>query len=157
MSKTRSLVIAVGLALGLGSLTACGGSKAAPAETAKPATASSPEELKALCVKMFTRSRECTSDFIPALVDARARHDVPPGIAEQVKTNRDAVIAEAMKEWENDSKDEAIQPMCEKIGADPAMAESADEVNGCMAKTSCPEFVACTMPLHEKHMADAHH
>jgi hypothetical protein len=149
MSKTRSLV----LALVLASLAGCGGSKAAPAETAKPAATSSPEEMKALCVKTFTRSRECTSDFIPALVDARARHDMPPGIAEQVKTNRDAVIAEAMKEWENDSKDEAIEGMCEKISGGPEMAEGADEANACMAKTSCPEYVACTMPLHEKHFA----
>jgi hypothetical protein len=154
MFATRSLV----LCFVLGSLAACGGSKAAPAETATPAAStSSAGDMKALCVKMFTRSRECTSDFIPALVDARARHDVPPGIAEQVKTNRDAVIAEAMKEWENDSKDEAIQPMCEKIGGSPEMAERADEVNGCMAKTSCPEFVACTMPLHEKHFTQPHH
>ena len=153
MSVTRSVILA---ALTLGSLAGCGGSKAKP-EPAPTASATGSADMKALCVKMFTRTRECTSDFIPALVDTRARHDMPPGIAEKVKTNRDAVIAEAMKEWENDSKDEAIGAMCEKIGSDPAMAESADEVNGCMAKTSCPEFVACTMPLHEKHMADAHH
>jgi predicted small lipoprotein YifL len=153
MFAARSLILSF-LALGqLGSLAACG-SKAAPAQntTTQPST-SGAEDTKALCVKMFTRSRECTSDFIPALVDARARHDTPPGIAEQVKTNRDAVIAEAMKEWENDSKDDAIQGMCDKISTDPAMSEGSSEANGCMAKTSCPEFVACTMPMHEKHFA----
>jgi hypothetical protein len=147
MFAARSLV----LALSLGTLVACGGSKPAPAVTATPATASSPEDVKTVCVKMFTRSRECTSDFIPALVDARARHDTPPGIAEQVKANRDAVIAEAMKEWETDSTDEAITALCDKISIDPASSEGVDEANACMAKTSCPEYVACTMPLHERH------
>jgi hypothetical protein len=150
MLAARSLI----LALSLASLVACGGSKPAPAETAQPAAAAAagPDDMKSLCVKMFTRSRECTSDFIPALVDARARHDTPPGIAEQVKTNRDAVIAEAMKEWENDSKDEAIAAMCDKISTTPEMSQGADEANGCIAKTSCPEFVACSMPIHERHI-----
>jgi hypothetical protein len=148
MLAARSLILALSLAL----LVACGGSKPAPAETAQPAAAAGPDDMKSLCVKMFTRSRECTSDFIPALVDARARHDTPPGIAEQVKTNRDAVIAEAMKEWENDSKDEAIAAMCDKISTTPEMSQGADEANGCIAKTSCPEFVACSMPIHERHI-----
>src|SRR4051794_11596942 len=92
-------------------LSACGSkSKAAPAKPADPAAGSGATatggDLKALCVKFMTRSRECTSDFIPALVDMRARHDMPPGITAKVKENRDAVIAEAMKEWEIDSKDE---------------------------------------------------
>ena len=139
-------------ALALVLAAACGGSKSEPAKPASDPAASG-GDVKAVCVKTFTRARECTSDFIPALVDARARHDVPPGIAEQVKANRDAVIAEAMKEWENDSKDEAIAGTCDKISADPSMGADSAEFEGCLAKTSCPEFVACATPVQEKHFA----
>ncbi len=132
---------------------ACGGSKSEPAKPAEPAptAAAGAGDVKTVCVKTVTRARECSSDFIPALVDARARHDVPPGIAEKVKENRDAVIAEGMKEWETDSTDESIAGTCDKISGDPAMGSDSAEFEGCLAKTSCPEFVACAIPVQEKH------
>lgn len=139
-----------GLALVLAA--ACGGSTTEPAAPAPTAAASS-GDVKDICTKMFTRARECTSDFIPALVDARARHDVPPGIAAKVQENRDAVIADAMKEWETDSTDEAIAAMCEKISGDPAAGADSAEIEGCTAKSACPDFVACIIPVQEKHFA----
>jgi hypothetical protein len=147
MSIARSVSVAV-----LVALNACGGSKSEPAKP-EPAAAASAGDVKAVCIKTFTRARECSSDFIPALVDARARHDVPPGIAAKVKENRDAVIAEGMKEWEADSTDDAIAGTCDKISADPSMGTDSAQFEGCLAKTSCPEFVACAIPVQEKHFA----
>lgn len=141
-------------ALAVAFAAACGGSKSEPVKPEPTATApASGGDVKAVCVKTFTRARECTSDFIPALVDARARHDVPPGIADKVKENRDAVIAEGMKEWESDSTDESIAATCDKISADPSAGTDSPEFEGCLAKTSCPEFVACAIPVQEKHFA----
>src|SRR5688500_6690327 len=69
---------------------------------------------QALCVKSFQRQRECTSTFIPALVDLRVKLDKPSGIAGIDKAEgRTALVEQAMKEWSEDSKDEAIQSNCE--------------------------------------------
>jgi hypothetical protein len=124
--------------------------KVAPADPAQPqpAPAQAGVDPKAVCIQAFTRSRECTDDFIPALVDARASADQPPGIADAVKKDRDGVIAEAKQEWANDSKDEAIAANCEKIAA--GKEELAAEAQACLAKTDCKEFVACAMPVFAK-------
>jgi hypothetical protein len=151
----RAMIRSVLLLLVVGAFAGCGSKdKGAPAKPAEPAAQPAAADLKGLCVKFMTRSRECTSNFIPALVDLRARHDMPPGIAAKVKENRDAVIAEAMKEWETDSKDENITAMCDRMGDDETAKQHADEANGCLAKTACPDFVGCAMPIHEAHFAN---
>ncbi|HSD86589.1 MAG TPA: hypothetical protein VLB44_03710 [Kofleriaceae bacterium] len=145
------------LVLALAPLAACASdtaqAKPAPASSTN-ATRASTDDPKALCVQTFTRARECTSDYIPALVDTRAKHDMPPGIAEQVKKDRDAVIKEAMDEWTNDSKDEAIAATCDKmsadVGKDPEMVATAKD---CLAKPDCGAFSTCSMQLFEKHMS----
>ncbi len=139
------------LALTLGSLAACNSHEAKTQPTAKPVAAEPAASPGDTCVQVFTKGRECTSDYIPALVDSRARHDVPPGIAESVKKDRAAVIAEAMKEWETDSTDASIAATCQKIGAD-VEAEAAT-AKGCLAKADCAGFTTCIMPLFEKRFA----
>lgn len=137
------------LALCLGSLAGCN-SHEAKAQPAKPTN--TVDDTRALCVQMFTKARECTADYIPALVDARARHDNPPGITEAVKNDRDAVIAEANKEWETDSKDENIAATCDKISAQLVAQEqgSIDTLEGCLAQSDCKQYTSCVMPLFEK-------
>ena len=51
--------------------TACGSSKPATTSTspAKPAT----DDAQSLCVQSFTHSRSCTAEYIPSLVDTRAK------------------------------------------------------------------------------------
>jgi hypothetical protein len=123
--------------------------KPAPVTAQQTATADDP---KAVCVATMTRARECTDDYIPALVDARAQADVPPGIADAVKKDRNAVIAEAKGEWATDSKDENIAGMCEKMAADMvATPEELATAKDCNAKTDCKEYTACVMPLFAKH------
>ena len=130
-------------------LAACGSSKPAPATSApKTSTADDP---KAVCVATMTKARECTDDYIPALVDARAQADVPPGIADQVKKDRDGVIKEAMGEWKTDSQDANIAAMCEKMAGDPSVTpDDLTAAKDCNAK-ACKEYTSCVMPLFAKH------
>lgn len=144
------------LVLALAPLAACASdtAQAKPAPAPAPtATRASTDDPKALCVQSFTRARECTSDYIPALVDTRAKHDMPPGIADQVKKDRDGVIKQAMEEWKTDSQDANIAANCDKmadsVGKDPEMVALAKD---CLAKTDCGTFSTCSMQLAEKHM-----
>jgi hypothetical protein len=125
-------------------LAACGStSDAAPAHPA--ATSASPHEV---CVQMFQRQRSCTDQFIPALVDARARLDMPAGIAAQVKADRAGVIAQANTEWASDSTDAAIEQTCTRITDDPDVPTA----QSCLAKAGCDPFVSCIVPVLEKHL-----
>jgi hypothetical protein len=149
----RSLSLCLALA-SLSTLAACATHEA----EAKPATAAPKSggttDDHALCVKMFDRNRECTDQYIPALVDARARKDMPAGIAAEVKSDRDGVIAQAKQEWAKDSTDEAIESTCNMIVAHLSDADRADEttVGQCLEKTDCGEYVACQVPVLEKHL-----
>ena len=126
------------------SLTAC-------ATTADPAPTARTDDAKTTCVEVMTRNRTCTDDFIPALVDARARADKPAGIREAVAADRAAVIAEAKQEWANDSKDEAIAPHCEAMAAHIETPDF-EAAEACLAKDACGEYVACVTPIFEKHL-----
>jgi hypothetical protein len=140
-------------------LPACAGSdnQAETANTSPPVETQAAEEetpdSKSSCVEVFVRQRDCTDDFIPALVDARTRLDVPAGIAERVGTEgRDAIIAEALAEWANDSQDAAIDGTCEKIVAsapadalEPMLTASRE----CLAESECSAFSACIIPVIE--------
>jgi hypothetical protein len=130
--------------------------KAGPTVAAKPIAApASTDDMQKLCVQVFERSRTCTDDYIPALVDSRAKLDVPKGIAAEVKADRNAVIAQAKQEWAHDSTDPAIAQTCEHIAGqlDDATAAQAPTARGCLTKASCGEYTACIMPVFEKHLA----
>ncbi len=113
-------------------------SKKAQAQTAEPD----------LCTQVFVRARACTDQYIPALVDLRARLDHPTGIAAEVAKDRDGVITAAKAEWATDSTDSGIAATC---ASTPAMLDDQATARGCLAKTDCGEFSACLMPLFEKH------
>jgi hypothetical protein len=123
--------------------SACSTSDAAPAAKAKPTDHD-------VCVSVFQKQRACTDAFIPVLVDLRAKHDNPPGIAAKVKADRAAVIAQAKAEWANDSKDAAIDQTCTKLSGDHDMVAAAQL---CLAKTECGAFVGCISPIIEKHIS----
>jgi hypothetical protein len=148
---TRSLALALSLA-SLAGFAGCSTHEANAQPTARPHTVA---DARAVCVDMFTRARTCTADYIPALVDARARHDAPPGIADAVKQDRAAVIAEAMKEWEVDSTDAAIGGLCDQISPQLVADEQGaiDTARGCLAQTECGAYTTCVMPLFEKNFA----
>ncbi|MGE0551436.1 MAG: hypothetical protein AB7O24_19210 [Kofleriaceae bacterium] len=149
----RSLI---SLALVLQAAAACGStSEAAPTSLSTPepqATAAPEPDNQQVCVQMFTKNRECTDHYIPALVDARAKYDQPPGIAAKVKADRDAIIAQAKTEWAEDSKDEAIAQTCERLVASmtDAQRSDVDQARSCLSNTDCAAYTTCVMPLFEK-------
>jgi hypothetical protein len=149
-------VLVPGLALALAACSAseaAGPSPAAPgqAQQAQPAST----DAKAGCVEVFTRNRTCTAQYIPALVDLRAKYDAPAGIAAEVAANRDAVIASAMEEWAVDSTDAAIDATCTKIVAGLTAAEitAVSGVQACLANQDCGAYTTCVMPYFEKRFA----
>src|ERR1700690_127059 len=118
-----------------------------PAQKPGAASTASPAEP---CTDVFVRARACTDQYIPMLVDLRAKLDHPAGIADSVKADRNGVIAQAKAEWANDSTDASIAQTCARNAAMPGDAEAAAS---CLAKTDCGEFTACIAPLFEKHLA----
>jgi len=139
-------------------IAACGTTEAAPAQPVSPPKAqraSSDADTQQLCVEVFTRNRTCTDTYIPALVDARAKYDRPPGIADKVKADRDGIIAQAKTEWATDSTDEAIQNMCTRIVATLSDDDRADmpKARECLAAADCGAYTTCIMPQFEKRFA----
>ena len=153
---SRSLIAA--LAFAPLAIAACASSEAAPAQTTKTSTSSLASEAQQLCVETMTKNRTCTDDYIPSLVDTRAKLDKPPGIAEEVKADRAGVIAKAKAEWAEDSKDENIARHCQAMtehmtdAAKPMM----DQLRACLAKDACGDYVPCVQPVFEQLMSQPH-
>ncbi len=142
------------IALSLVVFAACGSSKPAATTTAPTKTEDSTADDQKLCVETFTHNRTCTTEYIPALVDTRAKLDLPPGIAAQVKEDRAGVIAKANAEWAADSTDASIASHCTQMTAhmtDDARALEAG-VRGCLMKPDCAAYVACISPVEEQLM-----
>lgn len=127
-------------------LSACAASEAASTPPTAQPQSGSPTNA---CVQVMDRARECTDQFLPALVDARARQDIPAGIAASVAQDRNAVIAEARTEWASDSTDDGIAKTCQRPVNDP----DGGTASKCLAAASCDAYVACIIPIFEKHFA----
>jgi hypothetical protein len=135
-------------------IPACGGS-AAPAPVGPDQAKTQPAstgDTKAVCVEVFTRNRTCTDQYIPALVDLRAKHDQPAGIAAEVAADRAGVIAQAKTEWATDSLPEAIDATCTKIAASLGEADQATfgSMQACLSNQDCAAYTTCVMPYFEK-------
>jgi hypothetical protein len=140
-------------------LPACAGSdnQAETANTSPPVETQAAEEetpdAKSGCVEVFVRQRDCTDDFIPALVDARIRLDVPAGIAERASAEGSgAIITEAMAEWANDSQDAAIDGTCDGIVASvpaEALKPMLTASKSCLEESECSAFSTCIIPVIE--------
>jgi hypothetical protein len=149
----------------LAAVAACAGADSAPPAAPAPsatqpesAAASPGADMQARCVATFTRQRECTDAFIPALVDLRISIDMPPGIAEAAATEgRDALIETAMTEWAEDSQPDAVAATCSSMTSSMP-AEELDRLaaaaDACLAETDCGAFVACIIPVMRHSMAD---
>jgi hypothetical protein len=125
-------------------LAACGGADK-PAQPAK--MSNGPDDLHALCVSGFQRQRECTAQFIPALVARRVELDNPPGIAaKDQEMGRDALVAAALEEWKTDSLDENIGPRCDQIlSSHPPDQATTDKFKACMEMSDCQAFSDCSL------------
>jgi hypothetical protein len=157
-----SIVRPIALALSLVAAGACGSSEPPASGTQTNAQDVRAPEVKAsaetkegydTCVAAFRRQRECTDAFIPALVDARVRHDNPAGIAAKDKElGRDALVAGAKEEWASDSTDEAIHATCTKLTENGAgTPELIQKAEACLAKSGCDEFSACAVEIASSH------
>lgn len=153
MSRLLSLSLSLVPVLALALVPACGTSDAAgPPVTPNQVQPTTAGAAKAKCVEIFTRNRTCTDQYIPALVDLRAKYDQPAGIAADVAANRDEVIAHAKTEWATDSLPQAIDATCTQITANlSAFTQAdADAAQACLAHTDCATYTTCFMPLFEK-------
>jgi hypothetical protein len=153
-------------------LLACGGS-AEPATTTTPAAAPATDDAAepaaggvdgvdavAECVRVFTRQRDCTAEFIPALVSWRVELDNPAGIAARdAAEGRDALVAVALEEWAEDSTDEALAATCAEIVASippEQLTGMLATATGCLEHAECGAFVDCMAPLHRQQLAAPH-
>lgn len=145
--------IATALILVLAPLAAaCGtASEAAPAPAPAQKASSTSGDFQTACMTVMQRNRTCTDDFIPALVDMRARKDLPPGIKDAVAKDRASVIARAKEEWVTDSTDEVFARQCQTLG-DQATPENIAAGEACMAKESCGEYAPCILAVMDNSM-----
>ncbi len=148
---TRAIALAFSLSTLVVAATGCEVHDAAAAPPATPHQAATPApDDHALCVQGMTKARECTAQYIPALVDVRASLDHPAGIADEVKQDRDGVIKQAMAEWANDSTDASIEAACNQMP--PFVGADRDAAEGCVAQADCNAFVSCIMPIVTKRL-----
>lgn len=117
-----------------------------------PAAATTADES---CRALMQRQRGCTAQFIPALVDARVKSDNPSGVAARDRElGREALVKDALGEWENDAKDPNIAAMCDDIAQSISPEKDArlrSSVSSCLAKDGCEAFVSCAVPLNLVH------
>jgi hypothetical protein len=153
MSRTFSLAPLLAALLAL-SLAACTASEAAapPPSSSGKAQPQATGDAKAICVQLFTRNRTCTAQYIPALVDLRAKYDVPAGIAAEVAANRAEVIAHANEEWVVDGTDAAIDATCTQVTANvpPEVVAASQGVLDCLPIEDCTAYTTCVMPFFEQ-------
>lgn len=149
---TRILLLSVLSA----ALVAC--TEPEPRTSASPEQSTTPVSFVEGCEAFFTKARECTNEYIPALVDLRIEYDKPAGIAAHAQTEgRDAVIAKAMEEWAEDSQPAAIRANCERLAPNvsPEHVESMRAAaEACVASTDCAAFGACSKELQRDRIAN---
>ncbi|MCA9674244.1 MAG: hypothetical protein H6708_02450 [Kofleriaceae bacterium] len=142
-------------------LAGCGGASppaAAPATPEPTPAASEPapttasvDDVEGACLGVMHRMRDCSAQFIPALVDLRIQYDRPSGIAAAAEAHgRDALVAEAFEEWKVDAADDRLAALCaEESRQIPVIQDLVDAGRGCLSEASCDDAVACVMPLME--------
>lgn len=150
-ARVRSALAALAVAA-----VACGGAEPPGAEAPPVGTRDAASSSELVCTQTFQRQRECTDEFIPALVALRVAHDEPAGIAAADQAQgRDALVAQAKEEWKVDSTDAAIARTCQAMVASLAAdgrAAFASQARRCLAKTACAAFVDCLSPTLERHL-----
>lgn len=160
MKTMMSLIALFGMA---GCLA--GESEVAPGTAGtEPSTATAEQPLAApaattttdqICRSLLQRQRACTVQFIPALVDARVKSDNPPGLAAREREiGRDALVRDALAEWQSDAQDPSIAALCDDIAQAISPEKDAllrSSVSTCLSKTGCDAFVSCAVPLNLVH------
>ena len=123
-----------------------------------PGTAPAVPDLRAACAEEIRRELTCEADFVPMIVDARIRLDLPPGMAARARgpDGRDGLVAEARAEFAEDYAPDRIETICNHRQAraaslSPEALEDLRRDNGaCTGATDCRAFTACMAPILEK-------
>jgi hypothetical protein len=104
------------------------------------------------------RQRDCSALFLPALVAERVRRDMPAGTAQlDAELGREALLATALAEYAEDSREPAIMAVCDKLAASISTERAATLLASgrtCLAHTECEAFVPCTVPLNVMRWTD---
>lgn len=155
-NKISALVLA-------GMLAACGGgsggtttttttTEGGETETARREPTAEEARIRDTCIRMMTRERECSPQFVEALVSLRARLDHPAGFHDRDVADHAGLVAEANTEWTRDSTDERIQATCTHFSELPAEQTAHFEtIEGeCIPMAECGAFVQCDMRFVEE-------
>ena len=147
-----------------GMLAACGGGHASDTTTTTTTTEGGDTQptrreptaeearIRDTCVRMMTRERECSPQFVEALVSLRARLDHPAGFHDRDVADHAGLVAEANTEWTRDSTDERIGATCTHFSELPAEQTAHFETieSECIPMTECGAFVQCDMRFVEE-------
>ncbi len=155
--QSKTLITRLASLIALSSLVACGSSEPAPAApiaaNAEPAGQAETDDGHEMCTSMFVRQRECQELYLPALVDARVRFDVPAGIAARdAEEGRETLLGYAREEYSVDSTDESIAATCTKIIttiSEEEISVFAPMAQQCLETSTCEDYVACDIKLTE--------
>ncbi len=148
--------VAIGLGvIFVGAAFACGpAATSTKVEQPPPAKgADGPREPMAVCKSVQERNHACPAETIEAMLGIRVELGFPPGLAEVVAKNREAIMAQATKELLADTEGPRGVKNCEKLISGYPEAELAADMavmDGCAQKTDCKEFTKCTMPIFKK-------
>lgn len=156
MTTSKNLRLILGLALA-GCLTACGGGGASHESTTPETTEGSgtaiesSADVQSACTNEMRRERECTAEFIPALIALRARLDHPTGFAARDAADHASTLAAAETEWRTDSTDERIAATCRDVSrlSPSELAGFATAESECLAAADCAGFVECDIRFTE--------
>jgi hypothetical protein len=111
-----------------------------------------------VCSSLMLRQRDCSALFLPALVAERVRRDMPAGTAQlDVELGREALLATALAEYAEDSREPAIMAVCDKIAASISSERATTLLASggtCLAHTECEALVACAVPLNVMRWTD---
>lgn len=160
MKMSNSVHVVGGMVLAA-MLAACGGgSQASGTETTSSSEGgearreATPEEsrIRGLCVQTMEHERQCSPQFVDAIVSLRARLDHPAGFRERDTADHAGLVAEATAEWERDSTDPRIGSTCTHFSELPAEQTEhfATLEAECQPMTDCAAFVACDMRFVEE-------
>jgi hypothetical protein len=145
-----------------GALAACGGGSTTTTTTEESTTTEGSEarreptaeeaRIRDTCVRTMTHERECSPQFVEALVSLRARLDHPAGFHDRDVADHAGLVAEATTEWQNDSTDPRIGATCTHFSELPAdqTAHFTTIESECIPMTDCAAFVQCDMRFVEE-------
>jgi hypothetical protein len=153
----------VGVLVLAGMLSACGGGSGSTTTTTEETTTEGSEtarreptadeaRIRDTCVRMMTHERECSPQFVEAIVSLRARLDHPAGFHDRDVADHAGLVAEATAEWQNDSTDPRIGATCTHFSELPAdqTTHFMTIENECIPLADCAAFVQCDMRFVEE-------